>query len=212
MTRCKGICVNGYRCKKSVSGDFCAIHDVSIICEICKENQPLHQRTSLDCGHKFCKSCICNSIMESQWYDGFSTEDTLCCPECKEKVNDSIWKNLTSALVDRNFLTRKIVYTSYLSPDIYVKLYPVIKLNFEYNNLRELNKVYFGYNYYGSEFPNNKVIDSVFFLKYHGQQNCVYKFLLGNKNELIFQELEKELIETVFHPSRFKCIEDLDEF
>jgi hypothetical protein len=224
MARCQGITLTRHRCKKCVpvKGGFCNIHDKSIICTICKINYPVHERTVLcECGHIFCKECIL--VFYEQICDGFSTEDVLTCPVCSVELDDKSWKSVTSVLCDSLMLKRRIVKYTYLSHDVYVRLFPILKLNFEYCS-RGLHRLLCHYNnrtyiprYYAENPLNTTHVDIVYFEKLYGGvnelgSNLGFKFFLGYDSpiKLKYWDFHAELTEYVFHPSRIKSLEMLD--
>jgi hypothetical protein len=223
MVRCKGQCVNGRRCKRSVlDKDYCCIHDPDIKCNLCDQDIKIKERITLpECGHKFCKYCITSSVFVNQWYTTFSTEDPLKCPECSVELEDDSWQKITNIMVDRGYLTRNIVYNTYLSHDLYLKLN--VELGKRYTNY-ELEPARVRYNDGNRNWMrlipmNTSSVDIVYFeallnsskIKNDSEKNY-YVFLLGDSviREKRF-DIQKELTEYVFHPNRIKNIEELDE-
>jgi len=226
MGYCKGTCTDGRRCKRRVSTDFCSIHDNSILCGICRRNRDIHSRTRLHgCGHVFCHECLGNSIMTEQYTEGFSTENSLYCPECKIDLDVDSWQKVTSLLVERNKLKRKIIYNTYLSHEMFVKIRTRVHLDYEYtfHELDELHRYHDRVtgtwsNLY--DFCNQEFVDTVYFEKInpsdwrHGntREKTVYVFYLGDPSiKNLFGKFQKELVEAVFHPSRinFENLEDM---
>jgi hypothetical protein len=147
----------------------------------------------------FCKKCITKSILKNQ--HKFSTDDILKCPECNIELCDESWQKLSSLMVDEGLLKRKIVYNTYICPEYYSRNIKNINLNTEYSNIN-------------MDFINKTICDVVYFEKIkknENKENKVYVILFGDqKIKEKFFDLQKELVEYVFHPSRIKNIEDLD--
>jgi len=217
MVRCKGQCVNGRRCKKTISNsEYCCIHDPDVKCNICDEDIKINKRITFpECGHKFCKFCVVSSIFVNQWHTTFSTEDPLKCPECSIELEDESWQKITSIMVDQGYLTRQIVYNTYLSHDLYLKLN--VELGKRYTNY-ELEPARVRYNDGNRNWMrlipmNTSSVDIVYFsIIKNVPETSYYVFLLGDPEirEKRF-DIQKELAEYVFHPSRIKNIEELDE-
>jgi len=224
MVRCKAITNNNRRCKKKACySEFCSVH-VSLECGICEKECVLKDRHTLkSCGHSFCTKCLTNDFYTNQWFDGFSTENVIKCPECELEVCDDDWSFITDYLcvvpwVKSGLLQRKIIYDTYLSPDFYKELHPFIKLGKE-NSQSEMEKISLALNGDVPYWKRNKLDYNssepsiVYFFKFTKfDEGSYYRFLYGCpaiKN--LFEHLQKELVEYVFHPSRIKCIERLDE-
>ena len=226
MGYCKGVCNNGLRCKRRCSTEFCSIHDYSILCGICRRHHDIHSRLRIHgCGHVFCHECLTKSILKNQWHEGFSTEDKLYCPECQLELDVDSWQKVTSLLVERNKLKRKIIYNTYLSHEMFVKIRPRVHLDYEYT-FHELDALH---RYHDSvtatwsniyNFCNTEYVEKVYFEKInpgdwrHGntREKSVYVFYLGDPGiKFLFQKVWKELVEYVFHPSRinFENLEDM---
>ena len=210
MGYCKGTCTDGRRCKRRVSSDFCSIHDKSILCGICRRNRDISSRTRIsECGHVFCHDCLSKSILSSQYFEGFSTNDKLHCPECQINLEEISWQKVTNLLVERNLLRRRIIYTNYLCYERYLKLRP-IRLDHPYTYI-EMDNIQRKFVWDYSFFPKN--ILTVYFEKVNpgdwrrGSRSEIelYMFCLGDPEiKNLFGNLWKELAEYVFHPSRVK--------
>jgi len=225
MGKCKGTCINGLRCKRRVSSQFCSIHDPNILCGICNGHCNLHIRSRLsECGHVFCNECFSNSILKDQWHEGFSTENTLRCPKCQINLEDNSWQKVTSLLVERNLLKRKIVYKTYLCYELYLKLKPIIELNHEYtydetNVIHRNHDRMIGTSTNRFNLLNEKYVDTVYFEKINPgdwrhentDERKIYIFYFGDQDiKKLFQDyLWKEIVEAVFHPSRIN-LEELE--
>ena len=223
MPRCKGITNDGYRCKLKCSNEFCSIHNMDILCEMCNNHRSIKDRIKIsECGHIFCNECFCKDFMKNQWIEGFSTENEIKCPSCTIKLQDISWQNVTSLLVDRNLLKRKILYRVYLCHERYVEFLKVnLKLNEEYSHIQVsymctlYNRIMKKWN---PEFhiTGNCNVDTVFFEKINPgdwrkretDEKMVYIFYVGDP-EMKKLFIQKELIEYVFHPSRIN-LEMLD--
>ena len=224
--RCSAKTCKGTRCKKKIQESsatkYCFMHDPDIKCSICKnQTSSFNKRYTLKkCGHKFCKECLANNFLEKQWLPNFNTDNHILCPECQDPVIDEDWTSITDYLCNEKKLSRKILYVTYMCPQIYLELKDFIELNREYNN-KEVNKIHYEYNgrdyYLRKELPmNRKSVDIVYFNLFRGNNSCdetYYKFMFGDKEikKKMYDEVTKELIEYVFHPSRIKNIEDLDD-
>ena len=220
--RCKAICVGtGRRCKKSCSTEFCNIHDESITCELCNNSIYFSEKQVLDCGHIFCKGCL-----GMNYYKNFSTEDTLQCPHCLENLNDTDWQKVSSHMVDTTLVYRRKFFKIYLCHEEYLKVSSVLNLGEIYEdntNFRKIHSAYFTSNKqifrYGMKCPlvnvKDEDVDIVYFEKWlplFNQKATTYQFLIGDeKIKSLFEDLRKELVEYVFHPSRFDILnaEDL---
>ncbi len=217
MRYCKGICTDGHRCKRRVSSDFCSIHDKSILCGICGCFRDISSRTRLsECSHVFCHDCLSKSILSSQWREGFSTEDKLHCPECQINLENDSWQKVTSLLVERNLLKRKIIYKTYLCYELYLKLKPRIDLDHEYT-FHDLDVFHRYHDRIIGRSTNNlfneEYVEKVYFEKINPgdwrrgntRERKIYIFCLGDPEiKNLFWNLWKDLAEYVFHPSRVK--------
>ena len=189
-----------------------------------------------NCGHCFCKKCLCEDFYDFQWYHGFSNKNFILCPECDARFSESDKTFLTNSLCNLNVLQRKIVYKIYLCPELYRVFGRFVNFGFEYT-IREAKRIQRCINETGgfngviennkkplSLLKNgNKKPDIIYFEKYNGlfnwikggnftPDNIYYTFEYGNiKSRSLMPDLQRELVEYVFHPSRIKCIEQLDE-
>jgi len=224
MYRCKGICTNGLRCKKKTINHYCNVHDESIICQICNKHVNMNDRFTIsECGHKFHKKCLTDSFMNNQWYDGFSTNDKIYCPECKIEFSDDSWTKISCLLVDCKILERKIIYKTYLCYKQYLDLKQVLQLDqeYDYNQFDTIRRHYdrlTGTWHNDHYFLNKDYVEQVILKKYVPREIYYYQttdtnyyiFSLGDPDiKNLFQPLQKELIEYVFHPDRVK-LEELD--
>jgi len=141
-----------------------------------------------------------------QWFDGFSTNHPIKCPECDHPVTDDEFSNITDYLVKLEVLTRKIVYKIWLCPE-QAKVYHSLIKNESYS-FTDILKYYLGIPYL-----NNDYVEIVYFPKYNingYKDHYIFEYRSKEITELMPQ-LQRELVEYVFHPSRIKCIERLDE-
>ena len=219
MGWCKGTCNNGIRCTRRVSTEFCSIHNKFILCGICGCHNFIHSRLRLsECGHVFCHECLCKFILKEQYFEGFSTENSLHCPECQINLEEISWQKVTDLLVERNLLKRKIVYKTFLCHELYLKLKPKIELNHEYN----FNETDTLHRYHDrmigtwtNTLLNEEYVDIVYFEKINWRignsgERKVYVFYLGDPEiKELFGNLWKELVEYVFHPCRVN-LEELE--
>ena len=225
MTRCIAVTNSDKRCKKSACySDYCAIHRKLTCCKCNHECKIAERQILNNCGHIFCKQCISNEFCINQWYSGFSTRDVIKCPECETDLSDNDWQLLTSFLCDSKILLRKIVYDTYLCPEMANQLLPILTIGKNYGP-RAYNNIE---NVWNRNFPDKQgwirflpAIDRlkpeiVYFKKYTDEwydYQLVYRFFYGEKL-MSFEEFQKELVEYVFHPDRirrFGGIEYLDE-
>ena len=181
MTRCKAITSTGKRCKKlGNNSDFCGTHTV-LECDICKRENGIRERYRLkNCGHTFCTMCLVNDFHDFQWFDDFSTEHPIMCPECDLNVCDSDWSFITNFLCECKVLQRKIVYHSYLCPSVYNELYDRVVLDREYD-IKQMEIITRSStwnrnsNLYTKRPPfNNNDPIIVYFSKYTGLSGCIY--------------------------------------
>jgi hypothetical protein len=150
--------------------------------------------------------------MVNQWFDGFSTDNSLKCPECELLFVDNEWSFITDYLCQKGVLCRKIVHTTYLCPRQFVELRDLIKIGKQYSlyQIDEIRSCAYGMYSNVRTIVQSKFIDTVYFIKSH--QDRVYTFEYGDSNTREhFKNIYKELVEYVFHPSRIKNIEDLDD-
>jgi len=219
MVRCSAICSSGNRCRKKTSNGLCGIHE-NKPCEICEQKTTIQTSLILDCKHTFCKKCITESVYKKQWYVEFSTDDPIKCPICSVEVDDYFWEKIMDLVVERFNLKRQIIYDTYLSHDIYSIIYKELKLGKIYK-AKELDAIHTHYMknttklvHYQYYVPMNTTrIDIVYFpkSKFIGEVERLYRFFFGDPDlREKFHEIEKELIEYCWHPSRIKNIEDLD--
>ena len=218
MTRCKATTCSGKRCKKTADEyGFCGIHR-TVECCLCNEVCDIRIRKTLKhCGHSFCKMCIARDFYDFQWFDDFSTEHPIKCPECDLDLCDDDWTFVTDFLCQSKLLQRKIVCDTYLCPVVYNELYNHVVLGKEYD-IKEIDTItrYWnkGKSYRTRESFNNKDADIVYFNKFTGlfnwheawiynAEHTFYRFFYGTQETRnLFPALEKELIEYVFHPCR----------
>jgi hypothetical protein len=218
MVRCVAITNSDRRCKKQACyNEFCVSH-ATTPCVICQKDTVLKDRhTMQNCRHVFCKECLTNDFYNKQWFDGFSTENVIKCPECSNEVCDYDWSFITDYICKKFILQRKMMYDTYLAPADYKVYSEYIKLEREYSGYeideinrlvhRKINKnVSFEKWKY---FYKSKDISVVYFEKNHTDRNC-YRFFYGDvKIKNLFLEFQKQLIEKVFHPSRVQKFSEL---
>ena len=219
MTRCIASCRNGKRCRKNaVANKLCWVH-CEVECLLCKGGCPVKVRKTLrNCGHSFCKNCIARDFYDFQWFDGFSTENPIRCPECDLEVCDQDYGFITNMLCESKVLQRKIVCDTYFCPETYNELHSHIVLGEEYDpkGIEAITGFWNRqHNTYRRRLPfNNTSADIVYFQKYTGlfnwremgmmnAQHTYYRFFYGTPEiRNLFPQLQKELVEYVFHPSR----------
>jgi hypothetical protein len=192
---------------------FCGVHNDTIECRLCEKCPPVHDRYKLSCGHAFCKDCLSENMIDNQWFDGFSTDTPLKCPECELLFLDKEWSFITDYLCQKRILYRKIVHKTYLCPLEFVELKGSIDIGKEYtyNELDKIRSNVYG-RYSNKTIVQSEITDIVYFYKTFLYPRTVYTFEYGDY--LIrdhFKHIHKELVEYVFHPSRIKIIEDLDD-
>jgi hypothetical protein len=220
MIRCEAITNANRRCKKSACfSGFCAIHGTTE-CGICKKETDMKSRHTLkNCGHSFCTSCLTNQFYKLQWFEEFSTENVIKCPECELEVCDSDWTFITDYLCKTNLLHRKIIYDTYLCAELCKEFDPFIFLGKEYSpyQIQLVTKACNGVIKKRIPF-NSTVPEVVYFQKSTGAYNndlCYYRFFYGSPSiKNLFDDLQKELVEYVFHPKRITRLggfEYLDE-
>ena len=196
MVRCTAYCKNGKRCRNKTYDMFCGVHNDTISCTICKNCPSVHNRYTLGCGHPFCKDCLSESIMVNQWFDGFSTDNSLKCPECELLFVDNEWSFITDYLCQKGILSRKIVHKTYLCPRQFVELMDLVVIGKEYT-FRELDKIRScAYGMYSNvRIVQSEITDIVYFEKKNLQQSRFYTFEYGDY--LIrdhFEHIHKELV------------------
>jgi hypothetical protein len=214
MTRCIAITKTNWRCKKTACfGDFCTVHGNGscIICQ--KENSIRDRHTLKKCGHIFCTSCLTDQFYKFQWFEGFSTENVIKCPECQVEVADSDWTFITDYLCKTDLLKRKIIFDTYMSAVDYKEIYPFITIGRKYTP-SEINKIFIVLNgdlpYWQRKriYLNRSYADIVCFERgprCHTSADSFYRFFYGSLSiRNLFKEFQKELIEYVFHPSRIQ--------
>ena len=206
MVHCQAYCVSGLRCKNNATEntDLCYIHNPMYCCN-CKLKVVNNKKCILDnCTHKFCLECIAMDIYNFQWFDDFSTEHPLICPECDVELSDNNWQSVMDYLVvKKQLLKRKILKTAYLS-------------RYQYNSVSyrvTLGKEYFTYDKIIYDATKNfkdvtfdEIPSKVYFLKnknYHNRDETRYSF------ELDYDLFKKEnenfhqcFIEYFYHPKR----------
>ena len=194
MTRCKGVCVNGRRCKKKTENEYCAIHDQRIVCGLCNKNNLVSERITLtNCNHVFCKKCISKNLFRKHT-NGFSTEDLLYCPCCDTELCDESWQKVTSQMVDDRYVRRKILYKTYLC----AQEYSLFELNKEYSE----QELYLKKIKYDDLIVYFEKLNPTDWRKGNAQEIKRYIFSIGSGIRNI--HLEKEIIEYVFHPQRIQ--------
>ena len=215
MVRCQAICKNGKRCSKKCDEKLCPVHNNEIECEECGECPEVKNRIRLkNCDHHFCKKCLADSFYNYQWCDGFSTEDLIRCPNCDKGLCDSDWSWVTNYLCEAQVLQRKIVYKI---SSFCASLYQILNINldFEYRP-GEVGLIERKWNRLTGTwyklFPYTEEPDVVYFEKWAGRDHACYVFEYGDPDiRKLMPDLQKELVEYVFHPSRIKNIEQLDD-
>jgi hypothetical protein len=218
MVRCVAITNSNRRCKKQACyNEFCCSHG-TIPCVICEKDTVVKDRHTMEnCRHVFCKECLSKEFYNKQWFDGFSTENAIKCPECSNEVGDYDWSFITDYLCKSGFLQRKMVYDTYLSPVYYKDFHGFIKLEQEYSRyeINEINKILHRKINQNVPFEKRKYlywseeISVVYFEKHRTDRIC-YRFFYGDvKIKNLFLEFQKELIEHVFHPSRVQKFSEL---
>jgi hypothetical protein len=165
------------------------------------------------CGHIFCKECIAGQVYNFQWFDGFSTNESINCPECDMAVSDKDWNTITSILCDTKVLRRKIIYDTYLCAQLLQELAPLVKLKQEYS----VRNYFFIFNEWNRICPHKygwvkplpdidqSKPENVIFERYTCEltrDERVFRFFYGDKSKILFEEFQKELVEYVFHPKR----------
>jgi hypothetical protein len=219
MVRCQAFCNSGLRCKKSAPNDigFCYTHnpDNIVYCCNCKLVVPNNKLCNLNnCDHKFCIECIATNIYYYQWFDDFSTDHPLRCPECDIKLSDNNWESVMDYLVvKKQFLNRKIIKTAYLSKYQHNILLDIIKLNQEYDYQTDDHRVLNIVMRNHKDVTFDEIPSKVYFVKnkqhryqyYYNNDTTHYTFeidyiLLKKENE----QFNKNLIEYFFHPKRIK--------
>jgi len=198
MVRCISITCFGKRCKKTGT-PLCQTH-VLKKCGVCTELVSMSKRIILKgCGHVFCKNCLAEEVYDFQWFPGFSTINVIKCPDCDLNLCDDDWKMVTSNLCDHGVLQRQIIRSVHLCPYDYVRL--GYKLDVDYPIYQVRNHFDYAYS-----------VDIVYFETPHGHlgDHIYYSFCYG-QSKLLLDDFRKELAEYVFHPSRIKNIEDLDD-
>ena len=229
MYRCNIKCASGRRCKKRIinsQNGLCTIHS-NTPCNICKCIPKLKDRltlSTLTCCHTYCKACISKSVFEDQWSSEFSNAHVLKCPTCNIVLNNRDWTFLENNIVDTYPLRRRIIYYTYLSHDVYAKLYPYVDLDkyYSFDSLFTLQTYFLNYTDYSIIWANKIYIpmntmhiniiqyERVEYYESRIDKN-LYKFFMGDPYiKSLFPYLEKELMEYCWHPRRIKHIEDLD--
>ena len=158
-------------------------------------------------------SKFANQFYNFQWFDGFSTNELIRCPECDLSVSDKDWNMITSILCDTKVLRRKIVYDTYLCAQLLQELAPLVKLKQEYT----IKDYFFIFNEWNRINPHKygwikplPVIDqskpnTVFFERYTYrllEDERLIRFFYGDNSKILFEVFQKELVEYVFHPKR----------
>ena len=102
-----------------------------LLCKFCEKKGKIKLN---DCEHTFCNQCLAMDIYNYQWFDDFSSEHPLMCPECDCLLNDFDWYHVMDYLVKTKILQRKIVYTCYLDTLWINKLWNIVELGKEYTS------------------------------------------------------------------------------
>jgi len=91
MGYCKGICINGKRCKIKLNWkEYCHIHGQD--CGICYE--PVKNKFKTECGHSFCKDCIYHWFIQN-----------FNCPYCrKDLYNVELTTDITYFGIEKKLL------------------------------------------------------------------------------------------------------------
>ena len=220
MTRCFGICKTGKRCSKKTENIYCKIHE-KVVCVSCCEESTFHKQIKLEnCGHIFCKNCLIKDFYDYQWFDGFSTNHPIKCPECDHDVTDEEFSFITDYLSKKGVITRKILYKIWLCPAQMKTYHQLITIGKDYH-FEDLLDLYWkleqGTTFNESDILkliNTNYVETVYFPKCNQYdyfpQSYTFEYC-SKETKSLMPELQKELVEYVFHPSRIKTIERLDE-
>lgn len=224
MVRCVAITNANRRCKKQACySEFCSVHGYTE-CKLCeKEVSMINRHTLKRCGHSFCTECLVHSFYTTQWFEGFSTENVIKCPECELEVCDSDWTFITDHLCKTGVLQRKIIFDTYLYSELCKELHPFITIGKEHSpyQVQQATTAWNGDRPYWKKLRipfNNTVPDIVYFEKWSGVYNMehsYYRFFYGDPAiRKLFHEFQRELVEYVFYPKRierFGGLEYLDQ-
>jgi len=143
--------------------------------------------------------CLAKDFYDFQWYEEFSTENVIRCPECDLEVSDRDWGAITDTLCESHVLQRNIVYDTYFCPSLYNKYRGNIELGRQYTS-SQIEKIGINFRHY------NQPPDLVYFKKFNSITNfrmIYYRFFYGTPEvRNLFPSIEKQLIEYIFHPTR----------
>jgi hypothetical protein len=192
---------------------------------LCKGSIPLKERfTSKNCGHIFCKKCVSKSFYDYQWFDDFSTENDILCPECDLKMSDNDFQAITSYLCDTFVLQRTIVYKTWMCAEQYLELKYFVEIGREYtpNQFQHVNLVWNKGNRWSIRVinHNNSIPDIVYFKKWPDNyryrippDEIRYSFWYSCQTIIdhFKNKVTKELIEKVFHPDNLKKLGFFDD-
>ena len=141
MTRCVALTKLGKRCKSScIKNEKHCFNHIERYCNVCiNVLTPCTALYLKNCNHFFCKECISASIYKNQWYEGFSTDSPLRCPDCKVELCDTDWSIVTDYLVNKRIVRRNVVYNVLLNPVFFNEYHDYIALNSFYYWVTEDN-------------------------------------------------------------------------
>jgi len=142
---------------------------------------------TLNCGHK----AELNNIFEHQWFDGFSTNDNLFCPVCKEKLSSHEFNKITDLLCKHKYLQKHTIYETHLFPTNILRT--IVEPGKLYDNLHNF------YMFWFEKYPdwdsdedifNETRPDIVYFEKHnHERFKNVNEIFFGNPNDYSDEEL-----------------------
>jgi len=142
---------------------------------------------TLNCGHK----AELNNIFEHQWFDGFSTNDNLFCPVCKQKLSSHEFNKITDLLCKHKYLQKHTIYDTHLFPTNILRT--IVEPEKLYDNLHNF------YMFWFEKYPdwesdedifNETRPDIVYFEKHnHERFKNVNELFFGNPNDYSDEEL-----------------------
>ena len=142
---------------------------------------------TLNCGHK----AELNIIFEHQWFDGFSTNDNLFCPVCKQKLSSHEFNTVTDLLCKHKYLQKHTIYDTHLFPTNILRT--IVEPGKLYQSLHNF------YMFWFEKYPdwesdedifNETRPDIVYFEKHdHERFKNVNEIFFGNPNDYSDEEL-----------------------
>jgi hypothetical protein len=112
------VCMHGFgtvnRCKCD-GYPFCSLHRKlnNKKCGYCKQTTPNVPKICLsNCAHLMCITCFVTYVYETQFFEGFTQNDSLFCPCCFQEISKQDWNIVIGILVRMKLIQPEIVFNN----------------------------------------------------------------------------------------------------